>query len=175
MIVPMIPMITRRVSGDGPKDFKQHLDCLSANGPAQCDGPRHRLLQAFLLRGHHYRQFDRHACPHNNVGWSLVSLQNEKLQHNNGNSWTKFLCLPRFINVSMSLPKTSYVKMVDVWLLFTLLIPFLEVGQSDLSKTMNWMNWMFCSELRFHPGASSNLHWVPPRQSWRQEGDEPSW
>ena len=33
----------------------------------------------------------------------------------------------RFINVSMSLPKTSYVKMVDVWLLFTLLIPFLEV------------------------------------------------
>ena len=42
------------------------------------------------------------------------------------------LCLfivTRFINVSMSLPKTSYVKMVDVWLLFTLLIPFLEVGQ----------------------------------------------
>ena len=34
----------------------------------------------------------------------------------------------RFINVSMSLPKTSYVKMVDVWLLLTLLIPFLEVG-----------------------------------------------
>ena len=27
----------------------------------------------------------------------------------------------------MSLPKTSYVKMVDIWLLFTLLIPFLEV------------------------------------------------
>ena len=37
----------------------------------------------------------------------------------------------RFINVSMSLPKTSYVKMVDVWLLFTLLIPFLEVGQKS--------------------------------------------
>ena len=29
--------------------------------------------------------------------------------------------------MSMSLPKTSYIKMVDVWLLFTLLIPFLEV------------------------------------------------
>ena len=33
----------------------------------------------------------------------------------------------RFINISMSLPKTSYIKMVDVWHLFTLLIPFLEV------------------------------------------------
>ena len=42
---------------------------------------------------------------------------------------TKNLTISRFINVSMSLPKTSYVKMVDVWLLFTLLIPFLEVGQ----------------------------------------------
>ena len=39
----------------------------------------------------------------------------------------------RFINVSMSLPKTSYVKMVDVWLLFTLLIPFLEVSALNAS------------------------------------------
>ena len=39
----------------------------------------------------------------------------------------------RFINVSMSLPKTSYVKMVDVWLLFTLLIPFLEVSALNTS------------------------------------------
>ena len=32
-----------------------------------------------------------------------------------------------FINVSNNLPKTSYMKMVDVWLLFNLLLPFIEV------------------------------------------------
>ena len=33
----------------------------------------------------------------------------------------------RFISVSNSLPMTSYVKMIDIWLLFTLTIPFVEV------------------------------------------------
>ena len=33
----------------------------------------------------------------------------------------------RFISVANSLPKTSYVKMVDVWLIFNLIIPFVEV------------------------------------------------
>ena len=33
----------------------------------------------------------------------------------------------RFISVSNSLPKTSYVKMIDIWLLFNLIIPFAEV------------------------------------------------
>ena len=32
-----------------------------------------------------------------------------------------------FISVSGSLPTTSYVKMVDVWLIFALMIPFIEV------------------------------------------------
>lgn len=32
-----------------------------------------------------------------------------------------------FISVSDSLPKTSYIKMIDIWLLFCLLIPFFEV------------------------------------------------
>ena len=32
-----------------------------------------------------------------------------------------------FISVSESLPKTSYIKMIDVWLVFVLLIPFFEV------------------------------------------------
>ena len=32
-----------------------------------------------------------------------------------------------FINVSNNLPKTSYMKMVDVWLLFNLLLPFIIV------------------------------------------------
>ena len=29
-----------------------------------------------------------------------------------------------FINVSNNLPKTSYMKMVDIWLLFNLIYPF---------------------------------------------------
>ena len=32
-----------------------------------------------------------------------------------------------FINVSNSLPKTSYMKMVDAWLLFNILYPFIVV------------------------------------------------
>merc|ERR1719350_1272493 len=32
-----------------------------------------------------------------------------------------------FINVSNQLPKTSYIKMIDVWLIFNLILPFTEV------------------------------------------------
>ena len=32
-----------------------------------------------------------------------------------------------FINVSNQLPKTSYIKMMDVWLIFNLIVPFVEV------------------------------------------------
>ena len=32
-----------------------------------------------------------------------------------------------FISVTESLPKTAYIKMVDIWLLFNLFIPFAEV------------------------------------------------
>ena len=32
-----------------------------------------------------------------------------------------------FISVSEGLPKTSYIKMIDVWLVFVLMVPFFEV------------------------------------------------
>ena len=32
-----------------------------------------------------------------------------------------------FINISNQLPKTSYIKMMDVWLIFNLCLPFSEV------------------------------------------------
>ena len=32
-----------------------------------------------------------------------------------------------FINVSNNPPKTSYIKMMDIWLIFNLLLPFMEV------------------------------------------------
>ena len=33
----------------------------------------------------------------------------------------------KMFSVSNDLPRTSYIKMVDVWLVFNLFIPFLEV------------------------------------------------
>ena len=35
-----------------------------------------------------------------------------------------------FISVAENLPKTSYIKMVDLWLLVSLAIPFFEVTQT---------------------------------------------
>ena len=32
-----------------------------------------------------------------------------------------------FIGVSDSLPKTAYIKMIEVYLMFTMFIPFIEV------------------------------------------------
>ena len=37
-----------------------------------------------------------------------------------------------FISVSQSLPPTAYVKMIDVWLIFSQLIPFVEVSNNHL-------------------------------------------
>ena len=34
-----------------------------------------------------------------------------------------------FVSVSDHLPKTSYIKMVDIWLVTTLCIPFIEVTE----------------------------------------------
>ena len=42
-----------------------------------------------------------------------------------------------FISVSESLPKTSYIKMVDYWLIFTLLLPFFEVLLHTYMESLN--------------------------------------
>ena len=41
-----------------------------------------------------------------------------------------------FIDVSNNLPKTSYMKMIDVWLLFNLIIPFVVVLIHTYINTM---------------------------------------
>ena len=41
-----------------------------------------------------------------------------------------------FISVSSSLPQTAYVKMVDVWLIFAQLVPWIEVL---LHTLIDWM------------------------------------
>ena len=58
-----------------------------------------------------------------------------------------------FINVSNNLPKTSYVKMIDIWLIFNLLLPFIEVLvhtymdslRSDVFPIQDWFNTNTCS------------------------------
>ena len=42
-----------------------------------------------------------------------------------------------FISVSSSLPKTSYIKMVDYWLIFTLMLPFVEVLLHTYMESLN--------------------------------------
>ena len=55
----------------------------------------------------------------------------------------KYFC--RFLGLSQSVPVTSYIKMVDIWMLFTMTIPFLEVvylssnemiKQSDVTRVI---------------------------------------
>ena len=31
------------------------------------------------------------------------------------------------MGISQSLPTTAYVKMIDIWMMFTMIIPFIEV------------------------------------------------
>ena len=45
-----------------------------------------------------------------------------------------------FISISSSLPVTSYVKMIDVWLLFSLMVPFVEVLLHTWKVLANFLN-----------------------------------
>ena len=40
-----------------------------------------------------------------------------------------------FINVSNNLPKTAYIKMIDVWLLFNLFKPFVDIIMQTYIET----------------------------------------
>ena len=54
-----------------------------------------------------------------------------------------------FINVSNNLPKTSYVKMIDVWLIFSLLLPFIEVLVHTYMDTLRLQS-IFCDFYFWH-------------------------
>ena len=76
----------------------------------------------------HYSQLDSDAGVDNNVSAHLKS----QLQGGVGGGFELGIRMytispTRFISVSNALPKTSYVKMIDIWLLFNLTIPFAEV------------------------------------------------
>ena len=41
-----------------------------------------------------------------------------------------------FINVSNNLPKTAYIKMIDIWLIFNLLKPFVDILVQTYIETL---------------------------------------
>ena len=57
-----------------------------------------------------------------------------------------------FISVSKSLPPTAYVKMIDVWLIFSQLIPFAEVELS--------LNFILKFKLHNYARLFSTLTWI---------------
>ena len=75
------------------------------------------MIMFFFKLGNYHSEPDCHVGPHNNV-----SKENNGYEKNQAN----FHCF-RFISVSNALPKTSYIKMIDIWLIFNLVVPFLEV------------------------------------------------
>ena len=52
-----------------------------------------------------------------------------------------------FISVSQTLPPTAYVKMIDIWLIFAQLIPFLEVS---FQFFLNCLNSCICVKVLLH-------------------------
>ena len=67
--------IIRIIQGDGPEDLEQHPHGLLADSLAEHHGPRHRLLQALLLRGHYHRQPHCHAGAHYYVSCPIYTDQ----------------------------------------------------------------------------------------------------
>ena len=51
---------------------------------------------------------------------------------------SKVKTVNKMFSVSNDLPRTSYIKMVDVWLVFNLFIPFLEVLLHTYKVTLNF-------------------------------------
>ena len=54
-----------------------------------------------------------------------------------------------FIGKAQALPTTSYPKMIDIWLIATMMVPFLEIALHRYSQVqadiINWSNFSFCS------------------------------
>ena len=69
-----------------------------------------------------------------------------------------------FINVSNNLPKTSYMKMIDVWLLFHLLYPFLVVLIHNYMDT-----------LRNDDEREINKPWQINNSKWRKWQQSTNW
>ena len=64
-----------------------------------------------------------------------------------------------FLGLTQSLPVTSYIKMIDIWMLFTMTVPFLEV-------VLHTSNEVF---VRRASPVSPDLIWVKPAVELEEE------
>ena len=61
-----------------------------------------------------------------------TTFQN-KLRPTGGGSVLKSLCVS-FMGISQSLPTTGYIKMIDIWMIFTMSYPFVVITLHCLEK-----------------------------------------
>ena len=73
-----------------------------------------------------------------------------------------------FVSIMNSLPKTSYIKMMDVWLIFCLTIPFCEV----ILQVRASFNHLSIQPTYIDCWTDSDLHRVPPQGYYT---DQPPW
>ena len=59
-----------------------------------------------------------------------------------------------FISVSDSLPRTSYVKLIDFWLIFNLLVPFIDILLHTIIDALRTKCSHFGSDAKVHPRYS---------------------
>ena len=93
------------------------------------------LLTVFLptillnIMGHssvYFQRFFFEAIITVNLTVMLVLTTMYKKESNVSPTFIPFII--RYVGVSNALPKTSYVKMIDIWFIFCMCIPFCEVG-----------------------------------------------
>ena len=71
-----------------------------------------------------------------------------------------------FLGLSQSLPVTSYIKMIDIWMLFTMTIPFLEV-------VLHTTNEVFKRPRENRVGSDNQIDVVMVKPAKEQEEDVP--
>ena len=59
-----------------------------------------------------------------------------------------------FISVSDSLPRTSYVKLIDFWLIFNLLVPFIDILLHTIIDALRTKCSQFGPDAKVHPRCS---------------------
>ena len=60
-----------------------------------------------------------------------------------------------FISVSDSLPRTSYVKLIDIWLIFNLLVPFIDILLHTIIDALRTKCSEFGSDVKVRPRGSN--------------------
>ena len=70
-----------------------------------------------------------------------------------------------FLGLSQGLPVTSYIKMIDIWMLFTMTVPFLEV-------VLHTTNEVFKRPNTIHLGLDKRVDVVKVKSAKDQEEEE---